>query len=159
MLSSSRLQCALPTRAQRRQVAVRCSAQETKTNKSYYVVMNVFKVKPESSTDFEEVWKNRESHLKEMKGFVRFAMLRCENVPGKYISQTYWETKDDFQAWTKSQQFAASHGSSSSSGSSGGHGHGHGGSGSGGSGRPSTMSMLEGPPSPELFSTVTVTEW
>ncbi|EFJ44621.1 hypothetical protein VOLCADRAFT_106286 [Volvox carteri f. nagariensis] len=120
--------------------------------------MNVFKVKPESYSDFEQVWKTRESRLKQMPGFVRFAMLRCENVPGKYISQaaleccegggTYWQSKEDFQNWTKSSQFAASHG-----GGSGGSG-----SGSGESKRPNTMTMLEGPPSPELFSTVTITE-
>jgi hypothetical protein len=35
-------------------------------------------VKPECAEDFENVWKNRESHLKEMPGFVRFALLKCE---------------------------------------------------------------------------------
>ena len=44
-------------------------------------------VKPESGKDFEEVWKSRESRLKSMPGFVRFSMLKCDNVPGKYVSQ------------------------------------------------------------------------
>ncbi|GLC33318.1 hypothetical protein PLESTB_000346300 [Pleodorina starrii] len=144
---------ATSSRPHRQSVATRAAAHETSKQTSYYIVHNVFKVKPESASDFEQVWKSRESHLKEMPGFVRFAMLRCENVPGKYISQTYWQTKEDFQAWTKSSQFAASHGSSSSS-SGGGSGHGEGQQ----SKRPNTMSMLEGPPSPELFTTVTVTE-
>lgn len=43
----------------------------------------VWQVKPESATDFEEVWKKRESHLKDMPGFVRFAMLRCEAGEGQ----------------------------------------------------------------------------
>lgn len=120
-------------------------------------------VKVEHSGAFEEVWRNRESKLKEMPGFVRFAMLKCErwhaprglppvyvymahpsqhaisagtrvahacmrnahmyymptctswcrraemlprcclrltagdNIPGKYISQTYWTDKAAFQ--------------------------------------------------------------
>lgn len=37
-------------------------------------------VKPECAADFENVWKNRESHLKEMPGFVRFALLKCKCV-------------------------------------------------------------------------------
>lgn len=36
----------------------------------------VSQVKPENGTDFENVWKNRESKLLEMPGFIRFALLR-----------------------------------------------------------------------------------
>jgi len=36
----------------------------------------VLQVKPENGTDFENVWKNRESKLLEMPGFIRFALLR-----------------------------------------------------------------------------------
>ncbi|KAG2441181.1 hypothetical protein HXX76_004033 [Chlamydomonas incerta] len=153
-------------RSQRASALVVCSsAHDATAQKSYYVAMNVFKVKPESGKEFEEVWKSRESRLKSMPGFIRFAMLKCDNVPGKYVSQSTWESKDAFEAWTKSGAFAASHGSSSSgsSGSSGqghGHGHGQGGHGQGQSGnkRPTTMEMLEQPPAPEFYSTVTITE-
>jgi len=109
---------------------------------SYFVVNNVFKVKPEYSNDFEETWKSRESHLKEMPGFMRFAMLKCTNVPGKYVSQTTWSSKEHFEAWTKSSQFQSSHSKPSESKNN----------------RPSVMTMLEGPPAPELFETVTITE-
>ncbi|GFR47327.1 hypothetical protein Agub_g9016 [Astrephomene gubernaculifera] len=148
LCSNSRL-ASLPSRPQRRPVCARCSAHEATPQKSHYVAMNVFKVKPESGPEFEAVWKSRESRLKQMPGFVRFAMLKCENVPGKYISQSTWESKEAFEGWTRSSQFAASHGSSS-----GGSGHGA----SSSNQRPSTMSLLEGPPSPELFTTVTITE-
>ena len=74
-----------------------------------------------------------------------------ETVQGKYISQTNWESREDFENWTKSGQFASSHGGGSSSSS---------GTTDSAVKRPSnTMAMLEGPPTPELFSTVTVTEW
>ncbi|KAG2450250.1 hypothetical protein HYH02_004762 [Chlamydomonas schloesseri] len=145
-------------------LVARSSAHDATAQKSYYIAMNVFKVKPESGKDFEEVWKSRESRLKSMPGFVRFSMLKCDNIPGKYVSQSTWESKEAFEAWTKSSAFAASHGSSSSSSSSsGGHGHGHGSGGhgqsaQGGNKRPTTMEMLEAPPAPEFYSTVTMTE-
>jgi heme-degrading monooxygenase HmoA len=34
-----------------------------------YIAMNRFKVLKGSETDFENVWKNRDSKLHEMKGF------------------------------------------------------------------------------------------
>ena len=43
-----------------------------------YAVLTVLQVKAEHTDDFENVWKSRESHLKEMPGFVRFALLKCE---------------------------------------------------------------------------------
>ncbi len=69
---------------------------------------------------------------------------------------------------TRAFQASHSKGSSSSSSSSGssggGHGHGSGGhgqgqgQGQGGNQRANTMSMLEGPPAPEMYSAITVTE-
>lgn len=35
-------------------------------------------VKVEHGPAFEDVWRSRESRLKDMPGFVRFAMLKCE---------------------------------------------------------------------------------
>ncbi|PNH08572.1 hypothetical protein TSOC_004874 [Tetrabaena socialis] len=172
------------------------SSREATAQKTLYVAMNVFKVKPESAVDFENMWKTRESRLKQMTGFVRFAMLKCENVPGKYVSQTYssllirrreavgWphvsqprsfssqrsliakckklagggalgallkKSKEDFENWTNSSQFQASHGGGSSGGGSGEQA-------AAASKRPNTMAMLEAPPSPEFYSSVTITE-
>ena len=62
-----------------------------------------------------------------------------ENESGKYISQTTWDSKDAFINWTQSSQFSASHNEKDSK-------------------RPSVGTMLEGPPSPQMFSSVTVTE-
>eukprot|EP00882_Tetradesmus_deserticola_P006157 GHRQ01006482.1.p1 GENE.GHRQ01006482.1~~GHRQ01006482.1.p1 ORF type:complete len:143 (+),score=38.08 GHRQ01006482.1:91-519(+) len=121
--------------------ACRASAAEAPAApKTCFVAMNVFKVKPECSDDFEDVWKSRESHLKEMPGFVRFALLKCSNVPNKYISQSTWESEEAFKSWTQSQQFSKAHGEGK------------------GNKRPNVGAMLEGPPSPEFFSSVTVTE-
>ena len=37
----------------------------------------LLQVKEDSYSAFEDVWKSRESHLKEMPGFIRFAILKC----------------------------------------------------------------------------------
>lgn len=78
-----------------------------------YIAMNRFKVLKGSETDFENIWKNRESTLHEMKGFRTFHLLRgpvneVENYT-LYASHTVWESEDDFLAWTKSQNFRDSH--------------------------------------------------
>ncbi len=78
-----------------------------------------------------------------------------ENVAGKYISQTYWRSKADFEGWATGPAFAASHGGSKSEGS---HGGGGAGSSGGGGGSRGVMGMLEGLPSPEFYETVTITE-
>eukprot|EP00878_Enallax_costatus_P035678 GHUV01039873.1.p1 GENE.GHUV01039873.1~~GHUV01039873.1.p1 ORF type:complete len:109 (-),score=23.48 GHUV01039873.1:910-1236(-) len=102
----------------------------------------VLQVKAEHTDDFKNVWKSRESHLKEMPGFVRFALLKCSNVEHKYISQTTWESEEAFRNWTQSKQFSQSHGERNTSGDK----------------RPSVGAMLEGPPSPEFYQSVTITE-
>ncbi|GFH14223.1 ABM domain-containing protein [Haematococcus lacustris] len=92
-------------------------------------------------------WAADLSRLQEMSGFIRFAMLKCVNVPGKYISMTTWADEPSFRAWTTSSQFKASHGGGKSEGQP-----------EQASKRPGMMGMLDGPPSPEMFETVTITE-
>jgi heme-degrading monooxygenase HmoA len=78
-----------------------------------YIAMNRFKVGKGSEEDFEAVWKGRDSTLGEMKGFRSFHLLRGpENAEEGYTlfaSHTVWESKDDFVAWTKSENFRAAH--------------------------------------------------
>lgn len=76
-----------------------------------FVAMNRFRVRPESAEEFEQVWLSRESYLHEMKGFVTFHLLRGA-AGGDHVlfsSYTLWETRADFEAWTRSAQFVASH--------------------------------------------------
>ena len=78
-----------------------------------YVVMNRFKVKSGSEEAFEDIWRNRESRLNELEGFIEFQLLRGpSNEEGGYTlfaSHTLWESRDNFVAWTKSEQFRRSH--------------------------------------------------
>lgn len=78
-----------------------------------YIAMNRFKVVRGSEEDFENVWKGRDSNLHEMKGFKQFHLLKgpVNEAEGYtlYASHTVWDSFDDFSAWTKSEQFRASH--------------------------------------------------
>ena len=40
-----------------------------------FIAMNRFKVVPGSQTDFEEVWRARDTHLRDVPGFVTFHLL------------------------------------------------------------------------------------
>ena len=76
-----------------------------------YIAMNRFKVIKEEAQAFEQVWLTRQSTLHELQGFVEFQMLRGPEREDHvlYSSYTQWANKDDFIAWTKSEQFRASH--------------------------------------------------
>ena len=43
-----------------------------------FIAMNKFQVVPERENDFETIWKERDSYLQEVPGFVQFALLRGE---------------------------------------------------------------------------------
>ncbi|WP_206454147.1 antibiotic biosynthesis monooxygenase family protein [Aurantimonas marina] len=81
-----------------------------------YIAMNRFKVLPGAESEFETLWLNRESKLREVPGFVKFHMLRGPGREGHtlYASHTIWESPATFQAWTKSEAFRAAHGSAGS---------------------------------------------
>ncbi len=73
-----------------------------------FIAMNRFTVNPERGADFEEHWRKRETYLHEVPGFVRFALLRGDE-PGQYISHSSWESREAFEAWTKSEAFRKAH--------------------------------------------------
>ena len=76
-----------------------------------YIAMNRFRVIKGSEAEFEEVWRSRDRHLDEMEGYVDFHLLKGPEAEDHtlYSSHTVWKTKDDFVAWTKSEQFRQAH--------------------------------------------------
>ncbi|KAK9817975.1 hypothetical protein WJX72_005168 [[Myrmecia] bisecta] len=118
------------------------------TSKQLFVATNNFRVKPECAEAFEAVWTNRESHLNEMSGFIRFALLRCDDE-GEYVSQTFWESREDFENWRSSKQFGTVHVNASDSKAA---------DSAGRKKPPSTMDMLQARPVAKFYQAVTVTE-
>jgi heme-degrading monooxygenase HmoA len=76
-----------------------------------FIAMNRFKIRPGREADFEQIWKSRESHLNELKGFREFRLLKgpASEDSCLYSSHVVWDSREDFEAWTKSEQFKASH--------------------------------------------------
>jgi heme-degrading monooxygenase HmoA len=73
-----------------------------------FIAMNNFKVVEGKEEEFERIWKTRETHLRGVAGFVRFALLRSD-TQGEYVSHSTWETREAFTAWTQSDAFVAGH--------------------------------------------------
>lgn len=59
--------------------------------------------------------------IAEQPGFVRFDFLAPPEDGDTYIAQTYWESKEDFEAWTDSEQFRNAHAGDSAEGLLTGH--------------------------------------
>lgn len=78
-----------------------------------FVAMNTFTINNERMDEFEEIWTNRERHLKETPGFLNFKLLRGEESEDKsardYVSHSTWESSESFWAWTKSENFKLAH--------------------------------------------------
>jgi heme-degrading monooxygenase HmoA len=78
---------------------------------SMYIAMNRFKVAPGSEAAFEHLWTTRDTHLKEVPGFVEFHLLKGPRKEDHvlYSSHTIWRDHASFEAWTKSDAFRAAH--------------------------------------------------
>lgn len=72
-----------------------------------FVAMNRFQVQPSKGEDFERIWRDRETYLDQVPGFLRFALLRGDS--GEYISHSTWETRQAFEDWTNSEAFKKGH--------------------------------------------------
>ena len=73
--------------------------------------MNRFKIVPGMESEFEEIWKTRNTYLGGCPGFVRFNLLKGpeEEDHVLYASHTLWKSEDAFVAWTKSEAFRKAH--------------------------------------------------
>ena len=76
-----------------------------------FIAMNRFQVKPGEEEAFETVWKNRDSYLEDVPGFIEFNLLRGPSAEDHtlYATHTLWESRDAFEAWTKSEAFRKAH--------------------------------------------------
>ena len=76
-----------------------------------YIAMNRFKVARGSEAAFEHIWTSRDTHLREVPGFVEFHLLRGPQREDHvlYSSHTVWADHAAFEAWTKSDAFRAAH--------------------------------------------------
>ena len=88
-----------------------------------FIAMNRFQIALGYEEGFETIWRERETYLEQVPGFVSFALLRgntFENagvedigsgVPAHtlYASHTVWESRTHFDDWTQSDHFRKAH--------------------------------------------------
>jgi heme-degrading monooxygenase HmoA len=73
-----------------------------------FIAMNNFKVAEGRGPDFERAWRERESYLEGVPGFLQFALLRGA-IEGEYVSHTTWVDRQAFVDWTNSPAFHNAH--------------------------------------------------
>jgi heme-degrading monooxygenase HmoA len=74
-----------------------------------FIAMNQFDVDPSRGEEFEARWRERETYLQEVPGFLRFALLKSGDGSGRYLSHSTWESRAAFEAWTRSEAFRQAH--------------------------------------------------
>jgi heme-degrading monooxygenase HmoA len=76
-----------------------------------YIAMNRFKIVKGKETEFENIWKNRDSHIEGVEGFKEFNLIKgnIEDSFTLYASHSVWESENDFLNWTKSEKFRLAH--------------------------------------------------
>ena len=76
-----------------------------------FIAMNRFQIVKGSEDAFVEVWRNRDSQLKDVDGFVEFRLLRGPDADDHtlFASHTIWRDRAAFEAWTKSDHFRRAH--------------------------------------------------
>ena len=84
-----------------------------------FIAMNRFRVQGGREEDFERVWRDRNTYLDEVPGFREFHLLRgpaADEESTLYLSHSVWESRDAFDAWTRSEAFRKAHSQAGSPG-------------------------------------------
>jgi heme-degrading monooxygenase HmoA len=76
-----------------------------------FIAMNRFQVIRGEEAAFENVWLSRDTYLDGVPGFIEFHLLRgpAEEDHTLFSSHTVWRTREDFEAWTRSDAFRQAH--------------------------------------------------
>ena len=73
--------------------------------------MNRFKIILGRETEFEKIWKERNTHLDDVPGFKKFNLIKGKKKDNHrlYASHSEWNSEQDFVNWTKSDAFRQAH--------------------------------------------------
>ena len=77
-----------------------------------YIAMNHFHIAADRHDEFERVWRDRDSYLDEVPGFVQFNLVRGkddEDGTHRYASHVIWHSRETFVDWTHSEAFRKAH--------------------------------------------------
>jgi len=76
-----------------------------------FIAMNRFRIAHGFEETFEELWRSRDSQLAGVPGFRAFQLLRGPSSESEtlYASHSTWESREAFEAWTRSEAFVKAH--------------------------------------------------
>jgi len=76
-----------------------------------FIAMNRFRIVKGEEAEFERIWTERDTHLRDVPGFVEFHLLRGPQAPDHtlYASHTVWQSHRHFEDWTHSEAFRKAH--------------------------------------------------
>lgn len=76
-----------------------------------FIAMNRFRIAPGHEQTFIDHWRQRESYLDSVPGFVRFNLLRGPQTEEctLFASHTEWTSEQAFSDWTHSEAFMKAH--------------------------------------------------
>ena len=76
-----------------------------------FIAMNRFKIVLGAESTFEDIWRSRDSNLRNVPGFLTFNLIKGQSNDDYtlYASHTTWKSKLDFTNWTKSEEFRKAH--------------------------------------------------
>ena len=76
-----------------------------------YIAINICQIAICRVSDFEGIWKNRETFLNNVDGFQKFNLLKgpVNDDHTLYTSHSTWSSKTDFEKWKKSEAFRKAH--------------------------------------------------
>jgi heme-degrading monooxygenase HmoA len=76
-----------------------------------FIAMNRFRIALGSEEVFEDLWRSRDSQLDGVPGYRDFHLCKGpgDEEATLYASHTTWDSREAFEAWTKSESFAKAH--------------------------------------------------
>ncbi|MEX2394851.1 MAG: antibiotic biosynthesis monooxygenase [Actinomycetota bacterium] len=74
-----------------------------------FIVMNAVTVPKDRAQEFELRFSTRAGKIKDQAGFEAFELMRPADGSERYVVYTRWDSKDSFEAWVRSPDFAAGH--------------------------------------------------
>lgn len=76
-----------------------------------FIAMNRFRIARGREDEFEKIWRERDSQLDGVPGFHEFRLLKGpeDDEATLYASHTVWDSREAFEAWTRSEAFRKAH--------------------------------------------------
>jgi heme-degrading monooxygenase HmoA len=76
-----------------------------------FIATNRFRIAHGREDEFVEIWRKRDTYLEGVPGFKEFHLLRGprDETYTLFASHSIWESRQAFEAWTKSEAFRKAH--------------------------------------------------